>query len=305
MGGQRHPGSVDRLIAALAERQHGVVSRVQLLNAGLTRRHLERRLQAGRLHLVHRGVYAVGHRLLSREGRWLAAVLASGDGAVLSHRSAAAAWGLRETARVRVEVTVGRVLRHREGLETHHARLAADEVTVLRAIPVTTAARTLLDLAAVVPADQLARAVERAERLRLADAVPLPALLARHPRCRGARALRAALVTAPPPTRSELEDRFLAFAALAGLPRPEVNGLVELRGVRIEADFVWRRERVVVELDGFATHGTHAAFERDRARDRRLQAMGWAAVRVTWAQLHAEPEGLAAELRMLLALRAS
>lgn len=144
---------------ALAERQHGVVSRAQLDALDLGRGAIEHRLDEGRLHPLHRGVYAVGHRVVSRQGRWMAAVLAMGPGAVLSHRSAAALWGLRTTARARVEVTVPGPRRSRPALEVHRARLAADEVTLERGIPVTTASRTLLDLAAVVGSRQMERAV--------------------------------------------------------------------------------------------------------------------------------------------------
>lgn len=293
---------MDGAIAALAERQHGVVARAQLVDLGLGRRAIGHRLECGRLHAVHRGVYAVGHRVLTREGRWTAAVLAAGAGAVLSHRSAAALWGIRPGAG-RIEVTAPRALRSRAGLRLHHTRLAEDEVTAVRGIPVTTPARTLLDLAAVVGAQQLERAVNEAEVLRLGDAVALAELVRRHGGRRGAGALRRILEAGQVGaliTRSELEDRFLGFLDAFGLPRPEVNATLPVSGGPVEADCVWRGPRLVVELDGYATHAPRHAFERDRARDRALLAAGWRVARVTWRQLAADPRALAAELRALL-----
>lgn len=233
----------------------------------------------------------------------MAAVLAAGPGSVVSHRSAAALWGLRPTAQPRLDVTAPRKLQSRAGLRLHHAVLPADETTVHHGIPVTTAARTLLDLAAVVEPHALERALERAQALRLADSVALPDLLARYPGRRGTVAVRAILDQGrlgTAVTRSELEDAFLAFLDRFGLPRPAVNVVLQLRGGSVEADCVWREQGVVVELDGYATHGTRSAFERDRARDRRLQAAGWRVVRVTWRALHRHSGPLASELAALL-----
>src|SRR3954469_24186100 len=155
IGGERRTRPADALIAALADRQHGVVARRQLVALGLSARAIEHRLERGRLHLLHRGVYAVGHRVLSQRGWWMAAVLAAGPGAVLSHRSAAALWGIRPTARARIEVTTPKRLHSRPGLHAHCAVLPPDEMTTYQGIPVTTAPRTLLDLAAVIPSNEL------------------------------------------------------------------------------------------------------------------------------------------------------
>jgi very-short-patch-repair endonuclease/predicted transcriptional regulator of viral defense system len=288
---------VDERIAVLAGRQHGVVARRQLVALGLTRREIGHRLECGRLHLLHRGVYAVGHKVLSQEGKWMAAVFAYGPAAVLSHRSAAALWGLRPTGRSRIEVTTPDQLRPRPGLHPHRAVLPADELTIHNQIPTTTPARTLLDLAAVIPKHALDRALDEAEVLRL----PGPAtLLDRYPRRRGATNLRTLLLNArsPTPTRRELEARFLAFLDHHGFDRPTINSIIE----GYEVDAVWREGRLIVELDGFATHGTRRAFERDRARDRRLTAAGWRVIRITWRQLD-EPAGLVRELRQLRASR--
>src|SRR3954452_15938015 len=140
IGGEKQTRSADALIAALADRQHGVVARRQLLALGLPARAIDHRLERGRLHVLHRGVYAVGHRVLSQRGQWMAAVLACGGGAVLSHRSAAALWAIRPTSRAAIEVTTPRKLRPRTGLLPHCAVLPADEVTILDGIPVTTPA---------------------------------------------------------------------------------------------------------------------------------------------------------------------
>jgi very-short-patch-repair endonuclease len=295
IGAQLHP---DARIGALAAGQHGVAARWQLVELGLGRRAIGHRLACGRLHEVHRGVYAVGHRVLSRDGRWLAAVLAVGPDAVLSHRSAAALWRVRQTSRARVEVTVPRRLRSRPGIEVHRAQLAADEVTVEHSIPVTTVARTLLDLAAVLRARHLERAVNEAEVLQLADATSLTALVDRYPRRRGVPAIRQILAAGVGwVTRSELERDFHAFVAEHQLPHPIFNARVEPVG---EVDVVWPEAQLIVELDGRATHGTAAAFERDRERDRTLQANGWRVVRITWRQLRDQPERIACDLAAML-----
>jgi hypothetical protein len=231
----------------------------------------------------------------------MAAVLAAGPAAALSHRSAAALWDLRSSASRRVEVTAARQHK-RSGIEVHRARLEPDESTKVDGIPVTTVARTLLDLAAVLPLSQLERATERAEALQLTDVVPLDALLERHRGQRGTAALRKIVKdrVLPALTRSEVEDRFLTFLDVHGLPRPEVNADLHLDGRWFEVDFLWRDQRLIVELDGHQTHGTRAAFERDRERDRILQAHGWRVIRITWRQLHEHPDAVAADLARLL-----
>ena len=221
---------------------------------------------------------------------------------MLSHRSAAALWDLHRSARARIEVSTPSRRRHRPGIEVHRAGLQPDEVTVVDGIPVTTVARTLLDLAALLPRSQLERAIERAEALRLTDHISLDELLRRYPRRKGTRSLREVVRRGIEPslTRSELEDRFLTFLDAHGL-RPEVNADIPLGDRFIEADFLWREQRLIVELDGHNTHGTRAAFERDRQRDRILQAAGWRVVRITWRQLQDDPAAIARDLGRLLA----
>ena len=289
---------MDVAIAALAARQHGIVARAQLVAIGLGRGAIDRRLARRRLHPVHRGVYAVGHRAISRHGRWMAAVLAAGPGTVLSHGSAAALWGIRATARTRIDVTTPRTLRARRGLRPHCAVLPPDEITTTDAIPTTTPARTLLDLAGVIDRRQLERALNETEVLRLTSPTPLGTLIDRHTAMRGTSSLRTLSLNARSATRSELEARFLAFLDRQDLPHPETNILIE----GIEVDAAWRGQHLIVELDGYAFHGTRAAFEGDRARDRRLTARGWRVVRITWRDLHERPDELATEIRALLSV---
>jgi very-short-patch-repair endonuclease len=294
-------GSVNRVVAQLAARQHGLVTYEQLLRTGLGRGAIAWRVREGWLHRIHRGVYAVGHAVLTPEGRWLAAVLACGDGAVLSHRSAAALWGLRPSSARTVEVTVQRGGgRRRAGIAVHRPA-APVESAVERRIPVTSPARTLLDLAGVVDFASLRRAVERAEELRLFDLRAIEEVLAAHPGRRGRRALMAAVEHARDVTltRSELERLFLELCEAHGLPRPLVN--VQVEG--LEVDFHWPHARLVVEADSRRHHGTAAAFERDRRRDERLVAAGWTVLRVTHRRLVSDAAGVADTLRALLAGR--
>lgn len=227
----------------------------------------------------------------------MAAVLATGPEAVLSYRSAASLWELVAPRSAAIEVTAQREC-DRAGIKAYRTRLPRDEITLLDGIPVTTVPRTLLDLAAVLPHSRLERAIERAEALRLADPISLHELLRRYPCRKGTRSLREVVRRGIEPilTRSELEDRFLAFLDARGLPRPRVNVLIE----GLEVDFVWPEQRLVVELDGRQTHATTAAFERDRERDRILQAAGWRVVRITWRQLQDDPAAIARDLGRLL-----
>lgn len=289
---------IDAVIAASANRQHGVVSRRQLLESGVGREAIQHRLEMGRLHRVHRGVYAVGHSILTQDGTRMAAVLASGPGAVLSHRAAMAHWGLRASGWL--EVTVARSHRQLPGIRIHLLPLPEDEVTTERGVPVTTVPRTLFDLATVLPRYQLERVMHEAEVQRLNHTLSVPDLVRRHPRRKGAATIRAILAKGIRVTRSELESQFLAFVNKVRLPAPEVNVALFVAGRWLECDCLWRSARVIVELDGRATHDTPRAFESDRVRDRILMARGWRVVRVTWRQLHHEPEALAYDLRTLL-----
>ena len=223
----------------------------------------------------------------------MAAVLAGGAGAVLSHWSAATLHGLRSGTGPRSHVTIRRKRRGSRPIAFHAAAIADDERTMVDGIPATTQARTLLDLAILVPGPSLARLVARSgpeAGATLAD------LLERYPHRRGAPKLRAVAAAPVPFTRSDLEARFLALVAGWGLPRPVANAVIEGN----EVDCVWWAERVIVELDVYATQGDPLAFERDRVRDRALQAAGWTVVRITARQLDEEPHRVRADLERLL-----
>ncbi len=292
----------DAVIAALAARQSGVVARRQLLEAGLSPTMVRDRVRGGRLVPLHPGVYAVGHRELRAEGHWLAAVLAVGSGAVLSHRDAAGLHGLRPANHRRVDVTTRGRAQSRTAIAVHRTRsLGAQDITAVSGIPVTTVARTLVDLAGVVPRDHLAAAIKRAEQRRTFDLRAVEAARARtrgrrgpgHSALREAVAEHAALGLSA--TDSSLEDAFLRLLMRAGLPRPSVNALVE--GFRV--DVHWPDRRLVVELDGWAHHHDRHAFGRDRERDAALTAAGWRVVRFTHAQVLRGPDRVTRTLRRL------
>jgi len=293
----------DGVIAELAALQYGVVARWQLLTLGLSRRMVGHRLRSGRLHPLHRGVYAVGHRHLTREARLIAAVLAGGRGAVLSHRSAAAHWNLLSPSST-VEIAVrGRAV-SLQGVRIHRNRLRRDEVTVHRGIPVTTVPRTQLDLAAVAARHVVAKAFHEAEVQRLTERLSLPAIVRRHSGQRGITKVRGVLNESTfgiGITRQEMEDRFQRFLSDRGLPRPITNVHVDVGEELIELDCLWRDANLDVELDGRASHQTAAAFDRDRLRDRKLKVAGFEVVRVTWSQLHHDADALERDLRALLA----
>jgi hypothetical protein len=249
------------------------------------------------LHPIHRGVYAVGHPLRTRSATWMAAVLAGGPDTVLAWRSAGALWEIRDSAVL--EVISARKLR-RPGIRAHRIVLPDDEVTAHDGIPVTTPARTLFDLAAVLTLDQLAHAFNEAEYRRLTSPTSLDALLARYPRRRGTTNLRRVLekhrAIGETFARSELERRLASFLDAYGLPRPLLNATSD----HGELDARWPEQRLVVEVDGWAAHGTRDAFERDRARDRALVTAGWRVVRITWRQLETDADTIARQLSALL-----
>jgi predicted transcriptional regulator of viral defense system len=274
----------DRRVAELAGRQWGVVSLAQLRAAGLSDDAVQRRVGAGRLHRLHHGVYAVGHTVLKREGRWLAAVLACGDGAVLSHRSAAAHWGLLQSEATRTDVTIPRRRAANATIRPHISRsLIARDTTTHQGIPITSVSRTLLDLAATVRPDRLERALAQAEHLELYDHRAITELLARANGHRGKGALTEATALEPKLTRSEWEDRLLKLVRAAALPEPLVNLPFDAPDYgECKPDFHWPSHRLIVETDGWRTHRTRAAFESDRAKDAALTAVGYRVVRFTW-----------------------
>ena len=291
----------DWAAAEIAARQHGVVSRPQLLGVGLDDDAIGRRVRKGRLHRIHKGVFAVGHPSLKREARWMAAVLACGEGAALSHLDAASLWEIYEALGPRIHVLAGSD-RRVPGLLVHRARrLDPDDVTERDGIPVTTVARTLLDLTDILPEDRILRAMREAEFKRVLDHDSLDAAV-RRARGRRTGALRAVLARHQPGqiVRDELEHRFLELLRAAGIRPPETNVRVRTRRRTYTVDCLWRDEGLAVELDGRAAHARVTAFERDRERDAALSAMGLRAVRFTWRRITTEGDHVAGEVEAML-----
>jgi very-short-patch-repair endonuclease len=279
-------------LVELAEAQHGVVSRAQLLALGLSKGAIDSRVRRGALRRLHLGVYALGHAALRAEGRWLAAVLACGEGATLSHTSAARLWRLSSVpADPAVHVTIGRGHRERPGIRAHRSPTTRADVTVERGVPVTTPARTLVDLADVVPYETLRAIADHGVRL---DARAVRRAQARAPNRRGRGALARLLGDdgAELRTRSALERRLRRLARDSGLPAPRVNHRVEGR----ERDFAWPGARLVVEVDGHAFHAARGAREADHDRDAELVLAGWRVLRLTHAQVFGEPAAVSARL---------
>ena len=283
----------ERAIAALFAGQRTLATLEQLEDVGLAPRSVRHRAQVGRLYRVHPTVYSTTPPvLLPRKARWLAGVLACGPGAVLSHRSAAALWGLRPTARSKTDVTApGNRGRKLDGIDAHRATtFAAADVTEEDGIPCTSVARTVLDLAPLVPRRAVERAIDQAETLEIFDLAAFDDVLERNPTLRGAPVVLAVLdeyqrdeAHFDTLTESELEEGFLALCDAAGFPRPEVQQYLTLRGGEVvRADFLWRELRVVVETDGPRYHRTPWAREENARRDLLLAEAGWLPLRLTW-----------------------
>ncbi len=291
-----------RVIGELAARQWGVVARRQLTAAGLSERLIDGRAASGDLLRLHRGVYAVGHRRLRREGHWLAAVLAV-PGAVLSHRDAAGLHSLRSTNHANVDVTTtGRAQTHK-GIAVHPTRiLDAHDTTTVSGIPVTSVARTLVDLAGTVPPDHLAKVLREAEHQRTLDTRAIEETLQRtrgrrgpgHAALRQALAEHASLATTL--TDSALEVSFQRLVRRHRLPKPETNVIIQ--DMRVDA--CWPHARLVVELDGYAHHSNRQAFQRDRERDVRLQLAGYRVMRFTHDHVIRRPQDVATAVRQAL-----
>jgi very-short-patch-repair endonuclease len=271
----------DSLASRIASRQHGAVTSTQLNRVGIDSAGIARRLRKGRLHRLYRGVYAVGHKRLSNEGRWMASVLACGEGAVLSHRGAAELWGLLKPQGGLIHVTIPNwgVRKKRPGIHLHRSPSLQKNATTRRdGIAVTTPARTLTDLRRVASVDELRRAIREAEfnGLDVGDARKREPVL----------------------TRSGLERRFQAMCRRHRLPRPEVN--VRIAG--FEVDFLWRERKLVVETDGFDAHSGREAFEADRAKDAELRVNGFTVVRFTYRHVTERWAWVEQTVRALLSL---
>jgi very-short-patch-repair endonuclease len=290
-------------ISSLAERQFGVVGLEQLVALGMPVRTIEEWLDAGRLHRMHQGVFAVGHPRIGEAGRRWAAVLAYGEGALLSHRSAAKLWGLARQRSALIDITApsGRQgVRRREGIFIHRGRLHPEDCAVRGGLPVTTVARTLFDMAEFVSLKRLESAWEEADRLGLLELRAVERVCERGYGRRALRPIRRLLMEARAATitRSPLEDEFAAFCRDHNLPTPSFNTTV----LGFEVDALWPRQRLAAELDSWEFHGHRAAFERDRARDSALQVAGYRIIRVTHRRVHGEADKLAAEIGVLLGL---
>lgn len=285
--------SVEVVIRRVAEAQGGVIGRAQLRALGLTKSAIDHRVSNGALAPTYAGVYALGHRVLTRHGRWMAAILACGPGAVLSHRDAAALWGIRPDNRPVIDVTAPRHRRGPAGVIVHRARLPPDEHTVRHGIPTTSLFRTLLDLTRVTREGELRKAMNEAERQGLGDTLSLTSFLSRHQRHPGTAKLRAIRPTTRL-TRSQLEDAFLAYCGHHALPLPQTNATV----LGYEVDCLWRDHHLVAELDGHDFHRTRIDLVDDHTKDQDLQASGLRVTRVN--QEHLRTPRLADRLRAMM-----
>ena len=313
---ESHPGRSktrngrDQRLAEISTEQGGVVSLEQLEESGVSRYSASRRSGQGSLHRIHRGVYLVGHRSISSDARLRAALLACGDGAVISHGTAAAFWGLRDGWPTLIDVTVpGQGGRKLAGIRCRRCRYPTpEELVVDRGVACTTPARVLVDLAGMVGLATLRRTVRRAGVMKLLDLdeVDLAIDLAK-----GRPGLRALQLAISPWRREDgtLDDVRSDFEALAMPPlleiggrRPECNVPVEVGGERLLVDFLWQRERVIVETDGRQTHETPVAFQNDRRRDQFLVAAGYRVLRITWVQIHTELNGVVTRIAQALQL---
>lgn len=279
----RKRSTPDQRIAWQSARQHGVITIAQLLDAGLSYDAVRARASSGKLHRVYRGVYAVGHRRLPIEGRWMAAVLACGEGAALSHRSAAALWNLvpRSGPAVGAGGSIDVIVRferrpaRRKGVRLHRSRsLLPGQVVRRTEVPVTNPARTIADMRGSASPSEMRSMIRKAEVL----------------------GLRTELAPRAEPTRSELEDLFLAFCERYGFPRPVVNREIATN----EVDFSWLDVRVAVETDSYRFHRGAEAFEKDHERDLDLRAAGYDVVRLTWKQLTLKPDRCASAVAAAL-----
>ena len=282
-------------LAELASEQHGVVSRRQLVQLGFGRQAIQRRLTSRRLRRLHPGVYAVGHWALTPASRDLAAVLACGPHALLSHQAAGARLGLLQRGGGPVEVTAPRGCKPKPGIDVHNTRaIHPDDRYEVDGIPTTSVARTIVDLAAVLTDRRLTAVVNEAEVLRVFDLTKIEQALERRPAPAGTRRLQrilAAYTDPPGYSTSKAERLLLSLCKRHGLPQPS---RVFIQGK--ELDFFWADARLALEVDGQAFHKTRRAFQEDRRRDRQLAAVGIQVARVTWADLTTAPEVLAEEL---------
>jgi hypothetical protein len=283
-------------LARVATRQEGPVSLEQLADSGISGTAAAKRARRGSLHRVHRGVYTVGHRSITRAGALRAALLACGDGAVVSHGTAAAFWGLQDRWPALIDVTVpnqrGRKI---DGVRCRRCRYPAPrEIVAAAGVACTTPARTLVDMAGLYGTPSLRRLAERAAVRKRLDLTALDAALYEARGRRGVKALSRIADEwrtedgAVPDVRSDFEALVLPRLLAHGLPRPSCNETLRFGGESLMVDFLWQTQRLVVETDGRETHETPVAFQRDRRRDQLLVAAGYRVARATWDQIHHE-----------------
>ena len=288
-------------MAQLAAERDGVLSIVQLRACGLDDDAVAVRVRGGRLHRLYRGVYAVGHPGLTLRGRFRAAVLACGERAVLSHFAAAAFWGfwVWEEGR-RVDVTVPGGARDLDGVRVRRTRGLERDVQVRYEMRVTTPARTLLDLAAILPEKALRSVVRRAQAQRVVSIRQILELLERSNGHRGAAKLRSVIADGPAPTASDLEDLLLDLLDDGGIERPEINAPLRFGGQTIIPDYLWRAQRVAIEADSVTWHEHKLVREHDAYKQAQLEAAGLRALRITWAQITRSPQQTLARIRAAL-----
>jgi very-short-patch-repair endonuclease len=289
-------------VAELAERQHGLVTHRQLRQLGFSSSRIARSSKALRLHRVHRGVYCVGHPVLSDRGRCLAAAMASGRGAVVSHRAAAWLWGLLPACPKTIDVTVTSHGGNRPGIALHHSStLVPEEHGRFGPIPATALPRTLLDVAATASPRLIWNVVDRAERRDVLDLDGIDAMLKRRSGHRGAARLRQALAIYREPGfyRARSERLFRRLVKKAGLRMPAINTWVD----RFEIDAYWEKERFAVEIDGWETHRTRRAFENDRLRQEEMKLAGIDTIRISARRIETEPAAVGRRLSLLLERR--
>jgi len=311
-GGRKREDPLDRRISEVALGQHGAIAVRQIVELGLSASAVRARVGIGRLHGVRTGVVAiVPPQLLTRRGRIMAATLACAPGTAASYRAATALYELRLAMRRWIDVTApGSTGRRRPGIRVHSGvTLTAADVTVIDNIPCTTLARTLLDICEDATRREVERALDVAEQQRLLDIRAVDDVLARANGRRGAKLLRAVLAehrAGSTLTRNKLEEAFLAICRAAGLPPDAVNTWIPFPDRSgAEADFLWRTQRLIVEVDGRDPHTTRRAFDSDRRRDQRLMLLGWRVARFTWRQVIHEPASAAATLCGLLNVNAT
>lgn len=306
LGALSRSHEIDGTIVRLAAGQSGRISRGQMLAAGIGRGAIAKRIRSGLLIPLYPGVYAVGHADPGRRGALWAAWLFVGEDALFSHRTAAELHEVDFGSSPAISLTVPRKLHSRPGLRIHRGFVPADERTATSAgLPVSCLSRTLLDYAAVAADWQLERALEECEKRELGDAIGLDGILARYPGRRGAGRLRVQLARFRPGTgwtRGRLETAFLELLDAERIERGEANAHIETASGWFECDHIWRRQRLIVELDSRKHHDNWPAAERDAAKRRALSAAGWTVVVATWRQIHDRRRAaeLAADVRHLL-----